>query len=198
MIFSMLHKRIFAFLLFKSLLISALFAQSRVDTIKAEVAALQRDYNSQLRTLYQEMLAISKDTTNKHWLSATEQLHLFPFNDNLNYLLDHIDNKSYTFNGEDVVEKMPFWEAFGVIIRETGQTYPAIMNKIMLQLDQPQSAEVLVLFSNFFEGFYYWNVIKSMNNQEQATCIRVIANSIVGESQQKQNLFKIAEIIENR
>jgi hypothetical protein len=68
----------------------------------------------------------------------------------------------------------------------------------MLQLDQPQSAEVLVLFSNFFEGFYYWNVIKSMNNQEQATCIRVIANSIVGESQQKQNLLKIAEIIENR
>lgn len=198
MIFSMLHKRIFAFLLFKSLLISALFAQSRVDTIKAEVAALQRDYNSQLRILYQEMLAISKDTTNKHWLSATEQLHLFPFNDNLNYLLDSIDNKLYIFNGEDVVEKMPFWEVFGVIIRETGQTYPAIMNKIMLQLDQPQSAEALVLFSTFFEGFYYWNVIKSMDNQEQATCIRVIANSIVGESQQKQNLLKIADIIENR
>ena len=72
------------------------------------------------------------------------------------------------------------------------------MNKILARLDEPQNEERLYLYGLCIESFLHWNVIKSWDNKEKAACLRIMANSIIGVFQRKENLLKIADMLEQR
>lgn len=194
---NLFHYSTIFFFLFFIIIGNEIKAQSRVDSIYAQVAALKENYNESLERLYEEMLEISMDTTNEEYYKVGNFRRIFPIEENMIFLLENIDYEVFSMN-DDFSEAHPYWSNFGVFIHQYGEGHPALMKKIMLQLEHQQTDERLFLYALLLKSFFYWNILRSLSPRETASIIRIMANSIVGESQQKQNLFKIAEIIENR
>lgn len=172
-------------------------AQSRVDSIYAEVAALKENYNESLERLYDEMLEISMDTTNEEYYKVGNFRRIFPIEENMIFLLENIDYEVFSMN-DDFGEAHPYLVIFESFILKNGEEHPAFMEKMMLQLEHQLTDEKLFLYSLLFKSFFYWNILRSLSPRETASIIRIMANSIRGNSQQRQNLLKIAEILEKR
>jgi hypothetical protein len=183
------------FLLLLHLLAREASAQSRIDSIYAEVAALKEDYNKKLEALYDEMLEISLDTTSDEHYKVGNFRLLFPTEENMIFMLENIDYETFSYD-DDFAEAYPYWSNFGFFIQHYGEEHPALMKKMMHQLEQPQTDEKLFFYAWLFESFFYWNIFRSLSPQETASMIRIMANAVVGESHQRQNLLKIAEMIE--
>ena len=178
---------------------SFLCAQSRIDSIEAEVQALNKDYQRELNRLYHQMLDACNDPAvpREERYRAKMLFHLFPIEENMERLLDSIG--FHRFSLEDLFsEEYPYWYSYGVMIHENGEGNPGVINKIMKKLDAPHSDDELFLFSLLFQTYFHWSIIKSLNNKEKAACLRIMANSIRGVSQRKENLLKIADILESR
>lgn len=178
---------------------SSVDAQSKIDSIKLEVIALNESYHKKLTALYEEMFELSRDTTNKEYFMARSQFHLFPIEENMNFLLDNINYMIY-YDSDDFVESYPYLESFAKLIHENGESYPALMKKILIRLDQQQTDENLFFYSLLFHTYFFRNLMKSMNKKDVAACVRIMANSILYDSQpqRKQNLLKIADILEDQ
>lgn len=170
-------------------------AQSKIDSIQLELIALNESYHKKLTALYKEMFELSRDTTNKEYLMARLQFHLFPIEENINFLLDNMNYQVYSEN-YDYNEMYPYWAILGKFIHENGQSHPAFMKKIMAQLDQEQTDEDIFLYSALFQTYFFWNVAQTLDTKDIAAYVRIIANSIVGVSVRKQNLLKIANKLE--
>ena len=174
-------------------------AQSKVDSIILEVEALNKQYHQRLKELYNEMYDAQHDSTLKvsERIKARLQYHLFPIEETMNWLLDNIDKRGVSFN-DDFNEEHPYWANFGKMIYQNEYVHPALMRKVMDRLDKPQSTERLYWFSFYFENFFYLISEGFMDKKEKAACLRIMANSIRGVSQRKENLLRIADILENK
>jgi len=173
--------------------------QNKIDSIQAEVKALKESYNEQMTALYEEMLELSQDEDNNviEKMRAQSYFHIFPIEESISLIVDSLRvNYFIKEKGKDV-DKRPFFLSLSKVINEHGQEYPAIMEKMLMALDQPiDSYEEYFRYSQLFSVFFYTNVSQSLNRDDTAACLRIIANSIIGVSVRKQNLLKIAEILD--
>jgi len=173
--------------------------QNKIDSIQAEVKALKESYNEQMTALYEEMLELSQDEDNSviEKMIAQSYFHIFPIEESISLIVDSLRvNYFIKEKGKDV-DKRPFFLSLSKVINEHGQEYPAIMEKMLMALDQPiDSYEEYFRYSQLFSVFFYTNVSQSLNRDDTAACLRIIANSIIGVSVRKQNLLKIAEILD--
>ena len=101
------HKMILFFLFF-TIIGNEIQAQSRIDSIYAEVAALKENYNKRLEELYDEMLEISMDTTNEEYYKVGNFRRIFPTEKNMIFLLENIDYETFSMK-DDFGEAHPYW-----------------------------------------------------------------------------------------
>jgi hypothetical protein len=134
------------FFLFFTIIGNEIQAQSRIDSIYAEVAALKENYNKRLEELYDEMLEISMDTTNEEYYKVGNFRRIFPTEKNMIFLLENIAYETFSMN-DDFGEAHPYWSNFGVFIHQYGEAHPALMKKMMLQLEHQQTDEELFLYA---------------------------------------------------
>ena len=180
-------------IIYSALIGDNICAQSRIDSIRVEVEALNESYNKKLSELYLEMLAIShnQDTSILTRLESMTMFHLFPIDENVNRLLDSIDHKMFSYEG-GFEEEYPYWYSFGRIMT-SGMSYHLLL---MESLDRPLNKDQLFLFALYFDGSSFWFGLNSLSRKEKSTFLRMMANSIVGTSKKKKNLLQIATIIE--
>lgn len=173
--------------------------QNKIDSIRAEVKALKENYNEKMTALYEEMLELSQDEDNNviEKMSAQSYFHIFPIEESISLIVDSLHvNYFIKEKGEDV-DKRPFFLSLSRVINKHGQEYPAIMEKLLMSLDEPiDSYEEYFKYTQLFRVFFYTNVSQSLSTDDMAACVRMIANSIIGVSVRKQNLLKIAEILD--
>ena len=178
---------------------NVIYGQSKIDSIVSEVEALNVYYKQRLSELYHEMLIASSDqeVPGAERYKSRLLYYLFPIEENINRLLDSIDTKEGSLNN-DFNEEYPYWANFGKMMYENNYRHPALMSQVLARLEKPQNKERLFLFSLYFQGFFSWIGGGSMNEKEKAACLRIMANSIRGVSQRKENLLRIADILENK
>jgi hypothetical protein len=169
--------------------------QNRIDSIEAEVKALNKSYNEQLKVLYHELLEISHnpDTNIIVRLRAKTMFHLFPIDENINRLIDSIDHEMFDYD-EGFKQEYPYFHSLSKIMFNGMIPHLSIMDN----LSKPLNDETLFLYSLLFRDPGLWFESTSLDNKEQAECLRIIANSYYGRSNKKQNLLEIAEILEKR
>lgn len=173
--------------------------QNKIDSVQAEVKALKESYNEKMTALYEEMLELSQDENNNviEKMSAQSYFHIFPIEESISLLVDSLHVEYFIKEKGEDVYKRPFFLSLSKVINTNGQEYPAIMEKMLMGLDQPiDSYEEYFRYSQLFSVFFYTNVSQSLNRDDTAACLRIIANSIIGVSVRKQNLLKIAEILD--
>jgi len=173
--------------------------QNKIDSIQAEVKALKESYNEKMTALYEEMLALSQDEDNNviEKMKAQSYFHIFPIEESVSLMVDSLHVEYFIKEEGEDVYKRPFFLSLSKVINKHGQEYPAIMEKMLTGLDQPiDSYEEYFWYSQLFNVFLYTNVSQSLNGDDMAACVRIIANSIIGVSVRKQNLLKIAEILD--
>ena len=178
---------------------NVIHGQSKIDSIVSEVKALNLNYKQRLSELYHEMLIASfdREVPGSERYKSRLLYYLFPIEENMNRLLDSIDTKEGSINN-NFKEEYPYWANFGKMMYENNYVYPALMSKVLARLEKPQIEKRLFLFSLYFQGFFSWIGGGSMDEKEQAACLRIIANSMMEGAQRRHNLLKIADILEKR
>ena len=173
--------------------------QNKIDSIQTEVKALKESYNEKMTLLYEEMLELSQDEDNNviEKMIAQSYFHIFPIEESISLLVDSLHvNYFIKEKGEDV-DKKPFFVSLIRLINKKGEESPAIMKKLLISLDKPvNSYEEYFNYYLVFVNFFNSNVSESLDHDDMAACVRIIANSIIGVSVRKQNLLKIAEILD--
>lgn len=174
-------------------------SQNRIDSIQAEVKALEENYNEKMTALYEEMLELSQDEDNNviEKMSAQSYFHIFPIEESISLIVDSLHvNYFIKEKGEDV-DKKPFFVSLIRLINKNGEESPAIMQKLLMSLDKPvDSYEEYFNYYLVFVNFFNSNVAESLGHDEMAACVRIIANSNIKNTIRRQNLLKIAEILD--
>lgn len=176
--------------------------QNKIDSIRAEVEALNKYYHQRMTAIYKEMLDLSLDKNLNpiDKMKAQSHFHLFPIEESINLLLDNVHIKWFTKEKGEDVYKRPFSYSLEKIIRKNGLKYPAVMKKLLEELDQPiDSYEQYYTYSNLIFLFFYENVSHSLGYDDVAACVRIIADpNSRFDTVRRRNLLKIAEILEKR
>jgi len=181
------------YIFFIILLPNQIFSQSTVDSIINEVELLEKYYQDRLTILYEAMIAARKDTTlvGKERYNALQSMGYFVVEENIHRLLDSIDYEIVSIN-DDEGEILPFYKAlFGISMR-SGSGFWHLMPFILKSLDKPRNNKQLYLHGDLIRRCY------NMRTIDTAACLRIIANSIRGVSRRKENLLRIADILENK
>ena len=176
-----------------------IYAQSKVDSIVSEVEKLNRNYQERITELYHQMVVLeyNKNLPAGERVKAEGTLYFFPIQQNIQNLLDSIAIERVSPN-DNIKEMYPYWWNFAMIFEQNQARDPAILRKIMESLEQPKSNEELQIFSRLLDSSFRYITINSMSNSEKAACLRIMANSIIGVFQRKENLLKIADMLEQR
>ena len=174
-------------------------AQSKVDSLIFEVKALNENYQERMDELYHQMVELKNNRSlpAEESLKAEGALWYFPTQENIQSLLDSIAVERVSPDN-NLKEMYPFWANFAMMFEQNQAHNPAILRRIMESLEKPKSIEELHIYSRLFYASFRYITIDSMSNSEKAACLRIMANSIRGVSQRKENLLKIADILESR
>jgi hypothetical protein len=172
------------------------FAQSKVDSLKVEVMRLNDNYQTQISSLYQQMLALSRnrEMAKDERAKARSLLYLFPVEQNIDYLLDSLDYLVYSDLDGQVIKTYPYWDCISKLMFDN----QLIISALKKRLSKDMNEKELGLISWNFESFYRIYGHEYMSNKEKAKSLRVIANSDNTDSKEKENLLKIADIIDSR
>jgi hypothetical protein len=171
-------------------------AQSRIDSIQAKVEALNKHYQQEMTVLYEEMLALSEDESlsSQERVKAKSRLYLFPIEENIDYLLDSLDYLVYSDIEGQIIKTYPYWDCISKLMFDN----QLIITRLKKRLQKDMNVKELELISWNYESFYRVYGHEYMSNKEKAASLRIIANSDSADSKEKENLLKIADIIDRR
>lgn len=174
--------------------------QNRIDSIQAEVKALKESYNEQMTALYYEMLELTQSEALPVWEQnrAKTLFHIFSNEESVTHMVENIHVHWFQQEKGESTKKQPYFRSLIRVIIQNGQKYPGIMEKLLLELDQPINGyEQYLTYAYLIEAFFDMSVAESLNRDDMAACVRIIADpNSRYDSIRRQNLLKIAEILD--
>lgn len=157
-----------------------------IKTILSSLDSLEKEYSLAKGKLYEDMISINK-------IEAKRKLGHFVHKENIYFLLDSIGYKVISVDPLDGGDWIyPYYEAIFILTNKSDAGFWHIMPFLFKVLDEKRNLEEMTLYADLFKRCF------SIGGLKTASCLRNMANSIRGKSQQKQNLLKIAQMIENR
>jgi hypothetical protein len=189
------------FFLLLHLFAGEVVAQNRIDSIQAEVKALKESYEEKMTALYYEMLEITQNEEIPVWEQnrAKTLFHIFSNEESVTHMIENIHVHWFQQENGESAKKKPYFNSLIRVINKNGKENPAIMKKLLISLDKPvDTYEQYFNYSLLFVNFFGNNVSRSLSYDEMAACVRILANSNIKNTIRRQNLLKIAEILEKR
>ena len=182
------------------LFIGEAVAQNRIDSIQAEVKALKESYNEKMTALYYEMLEMTQNEELPIWEQnrAKTFFHIFSNEESVTHIIENIHVQWFQREKGESTKKQPYLRSLIKVINKNGQEYPAVMDKLLIALDRPiDNYEEYFNYSLLFVNFFNNNVSESLNHDDMAACVRIIADpNSRYDSVRRKNLLRIAEILE--
>ncbi|MCB0552434.1 MAG: hypothetical protein KDD02_02695 [Phaeodactylibacter sp.] len=172
-------------------------AQSRVDSLISEVEALNKNYQERLTELYHQMVALrgDKNLPAEERIKAEGALWYFPIQENMDKLLDSIGYEVLSLD-DNYAEGFPYRLNINKMIYKNEKFFPAIMSQAVKSLEKAKTSEELLQYSFVFKSYFYYMGIPRMREEDKAECLRIMAKWT--EPIQKENLLKIADMLEQR
>ena len=110
-------------------------------------------------------------------------------------LLDSIGYEVLSLD-DNYAEGFPYRLNINKMIYKNEKFFPAIMSQAVKSLEKAKTSEELLQYSFVFKSYFYYMGIPRMREEDKAECLRIMAKWT--EPIQKENLLKIADMLEQR